>query len=172
MSVIPATVAVTLYTLHGIHTDTQVKLGALSISKLRRRAPAPLATAPHAHAAARRRRSWLFLRTPLRIPSAPYITLLWRSGRAAWRWCMCLDHLNSVVLRCSAPLRTVGKCSTTTAVPPEMSKRSAQTLSMLVKVAGRVPVLGRVPSDMRQAAQDEWLQDLHSPRGRRRRTWW
>ena len=50
---------------------------------------------------------------------------------------------------------------TTTAVPPEMSERSAQTLAMLVKAAGRVPVLGRVPSGMRQAAQDEWLQDLH-----------
>ena len=58
----------------------------------------------------------------------------------------------------------------TTAVPPEMSERSAQTLAMLVKVADRVPALGRVPSDMRQAAQDEWLQDLHSPHGRRRRT--
>ena len=41
----------------------------------------------------------------------------------------------------------------TTAVPPEMSARSAQTLSMLVKVVSRVSVLGQVPSDMRQAAQ-------------------
>ena len=30
----------------------------------------------------------------------------------------------------------------TTAVPPEMSARSAQTLAMLVKVADRVPLLG------------------------------
>ena len=37
-------------------------------------AAAPLAAAPHAHAAARRSRSWLFLRTPLRMPSAPYMT--------------------------------------------------------------------------------------------------
>ena len=79
--------------------------------------------------------------------------------------------MNSVVLRCSAPLRTVGECSTITAVPPEMSERSAQTLAMLVKAVDRVPVLGRVPSGMRQAAQEEWLQDLHSPRGRRRQTW-
>ena len=88
------------------------------------------------------------------------------------RWCTYLDHLNSVIVQYSAPLRTVGECSRTTAVPPEMSARSAQTLSMLVKVVGRVSVLGRVPSDMRRAAQEEWHQDLHSPRGRRRRTWW
>ena len=41
-------------------------------------APAPLATTSHAHwhAAARRRRScsWLILRTPLRMPSAPFMT--------------------------------------------------------------------------------------------------
>ena len=36
----------------------------------------------------------------------------------------------------------------------------------------RVPVLGRVPSDMWQAVKDEWLQDLNSHRGRRQRTWW
>ena len=43
------------------------------------------------------------------------LPLLWRGGRDAWRWCTCLYHLNSVVLRCSAPLRTVGECSMTTA---------------------------------------------------------
>ena len=52
-----------------------------------------------------------------------------------------------------------------------MSERSAQTLAMLVRVADRVPVLGRVPSGMRQAAWDEWLQGWHSPRRRRRSTW-
>ena len=50
----------------------------------------------------------------------------------------------------------------TTAVPPEMSARSAQTLAMLVKVAGRVPLLGRVPSCMRQVVWEDWLQGLHA----------
>ena len=45
----------------------------------------------------------------------------------------------------------------------EMSARSAQTLSMLVKVVGRASRsvlgvgVGRVPSDMRRAAQEESL---------------
>ena len=78
--------------------------------------------------------------------------------------------MNSAGQRHGAPLRTVVKCSTTTAVPPEMSERSAQTSAMLVEVAGRVPVLGRMPSDMWQVAWEEWLQGWHSPRSRRRST--
>ena len=34
---------------------------------------------------------------------------------------------------------------------------------MLVKVAGRVAVLGRMPPDMWLVAWEEWLQGLHSP---------
>ena len=54
----------------------RVGAGALPVSLIGD-APAPLATTSHAHwhAAARRRRSWLILRTPLRIPSAPFMTL-------------------------------------------------------------------------------------------------
>ena len=82
MSVIPATVAVTQKPKQNktnyAHSTVCIrsfgaKLGALSTIQ-EGGAHAPLAAAPHAHAAARRRRSWLFLRIPLRIPSAPYIT--------------------------------------------------------------------------------------------------
>ena len=63
-SVIPATVAVTQYTLHGMHTVSQavVKLGALSISKLRRRARATRHGPSRAYVRACRLRSHAFRR--------------------------------------------------------------------------------------------------------------
>ena len=67
-------VAVTLYTLRGMHTVSQGKARSFKAFQSSGGARAPLAAAPHAHTAARRRRSWPFLRIPLRIPSAPYIT--------------------------------------------------------------------------------------------------